>query len=61
MCVHLLRWMYVCFGCVFAGVCRIYGNVICVLMSFTGAGDSDVYMLKIVGERTPPCGTPVSN
>ena len=33
-------------------------------MSFTGAcgvGVSDVYMLKSVGDRTPPCGTPFLN
>ena len=24
-----------------------------------GVGMSDVYMLKSVGDRTPPCGTPV--
>ena len=32
--------------------------------SFTGAqgcGMSEVYMLNRVGERTPPCGTPVLN
>ena len=34
------------------------------IVSFTGAcgvGVSDVYMLKSVGDRTPPCGTPFSN
>ena len=33
-------------------------------MSFTGAcgvGVSYVYMLNNVGDRTPPCGTPVLN
>ena len=33
-------------------------------VSYSGAGDcgmSDVYMLKNVGERTPPLGTPVLN
>ena len=33
-----------------------------LVVSFTGAcgvGVSEVYMLKIVGDRTPPCGTPV--
>ena len=33
-------------------------------MSFTGAcgvGVSDVYTLKSVGDRTPPCGTPFLN
>ena len=33
-------------------------------MSISGAcgvGVSDVYMLKSVGDRTPPCGTPVLN
>ena len=33
-------------------------------MSFPGAcgvGVSDMYMLKSVGDRTPPCGTPVLN
>ena len=33
-------------------------------MSFTGAcgvGVSDVYMLKSVGDSTPPCGTPLLN
>ena len=32
-----------------------------LVVSFTGAcgvGVSDVYMLKSVGDRTPPCGTP---
>ena len=32
-----------------------------LVVSFTGAcgvGVSDVYMLKRVGDRTPPCGTP---
>ena len=31
------------------------------VVSFTGAcgvGVSDVYMLNIVGDRTPPCGRP---
>ena len=34
------------------------------VVSFTGAcgvGVSDVYMLKSVGDRTPPCGTPFLN
>ena len=34
------------------------------VVSFTGAygvGVSDVYMLNNVGDRTPPCGTPVLN
>ena len=34
------------------------------VVSFTGAcdvGGSDVYMLKSVGDRTPPCGTPFLN
>ena len=26
-----------------------------------GGGKSEVYMLNSVGERTPPCGTPVLN
>ena len=33
-------------------------------VSFTGAcgvGVSDVYMLKSVGDSTPPCGTPFLN
>ena len=32
------------------------------IVSFTvvcGVGVSDVYMLNNVGDRTPPCGTPV--
>ena len=35
-----------------------------LVVSFTGAcgvGVSDVYMLKRVGDRTPPCGTPFLN
>ena len=34
------------------------------VVSFTdvcGVGVSDVYMLNSVGDRTPPCGTPVLN
>ena len=34
------------------------------VVSFTGAcgvGVSDVYMLKSLGDRTPPCGTPFLN
>ena len=34
------------------------------VVSFTGAcgvGVSDVYMLKSVGDSTPPCGTPFLN
>ena len=34
------------------------------VMRFTGACGfvvSDVYMLNNVGDRTPPCGTPVMN
>ena len=34
------------------------------VVSFIGAcsvGVSDVYMLKSVGDRTPPCGTPFLN
>ena len=34
------------------------------VVSFTGAclvGVSDVFILKSVGDRTPPCGTPVLN
>ena len=33
-------------------------------MSFTGVsgvGMSDIYMFNSVGNRTPPCGTPVLN
>ena len=29
------------------------------LMFCGGSGMSDMYMLKSIGERTPPCGTPV--
>ena len=45
-------------------VCFCYGDVVCVGRYFTGAcgvGVSDVYMLKSVGDRTPPCGTPFLN
>ena len=48
----------------FAGVCRYYGNVICVWSEFTGAGSCgmvNVHMLKNVDERAPPCETPVLN
>ena len=31
------------------------------VVSFIGAGMSDVYMLSSVSDRTPPCGTPVLN
>ena len=30
-------------------------------MCLGGGGMSEVYMLKSVGKRTPPCGTPVLN
>ena len=54
-------------------VCLCYVISLCVdvmvmssayVVSFTGAcgvGVSDVYMLKSVGDSTPPCGTPFLN
>ena len=33
--------------------------VMSVMLLFCGVGTSTVYMLKSVGDRTPPCGTPV--
>ena len=33
--------------------------VMSVMLLFCGVGMSAVYMLKSVGDRTPPCGTPV--
>ena len=39
-------------------------DVVCICRQFTGAcgvAVSDVYMLKSVGDRTPPCGTPFLN
>ena len=38
-----------------------FGASFAYVVSFIGAcgvGVSDVYMLKSVGDRTPPCGTP---
>ena len=32
-----------------------------VLLGACGVGVSDVYMLKSVGDRTPPCETPFLN
>ena len=54
----------VCFSYVYVVVCRCYGDVVCIAVSFTGAcgvGVSDVYMLKSVGDSTPPGGTPLLN
>ena len=41
-------------------MCRCDGDVICVGHG-GGGGMSAVHMLNSVGERTPPCGTPVLN
>ena len=35
--------------------------VMSYVVSFTGVCMSDVYMLNSVGDRTPPCCTPVLN
>ena len=65
-CVH--TWMLYKYGCrcvfaVFKFLC-----VVKVVMSFAyvmscvcGGGMSEVYVLKSVGERTPPCGMPDLN
>ena len=45
-------------------MCRCDGDVFCVghdLNRCSGGDMSAVYMLNSVGERTPPCGTPVLN
>ena len=67
-CVH--TWMLFKYGCrcVFA-VCKFLCVVEMVMSSayvmscvcLGGGGMSEVYMLKNVCERTPPCGTPVLN
>ena len=31
------------------------------VVSFTGVGMSDAYMLKRMGDQTPPCGIPLLN
>ena len=57
-------WLYVFLGCTHACMCRCDGDVICVdhdLNWCSCRGMSAVYMLNSVGERTPPCGTPVLN
>ena len=60
MYVWLCVYVFLC--CTRACVCRCDGNVICVghdLNCALGGGMSAVYMLNSVGERTPPCVTPV--
>ena len=57
-------WLYVFLRCTRTCVCRCDGDVICVdhdLNWCFGGVMSAVYMLNSVGERRPPCGTPVLN
>ena len=48
--VCILLWvLYIVMSSAYVIMCTFSG----------GCGMSDVYMLKSVGDRTPPCGTPV--
>lgn len=43
-------------------VCIVRSSAYMVIVVFCGGcGRSEVYMLKSIGDRTPPCGTPVLN
>ena len=66
-----VEWVSSCRCCVFVSVVHpvaILSAVFCVIGSLLmfvsgacGVGVSDVYMLKSVGDSTPPCGTPFLN
>ena len=51
-------WAVSGFVCV-ASIVMSSAYVMRVILSCWGVGISDMYMLKSVGDRTPPCGTPV--
>ena len=65
-CVQLCICCKYCCTCVCAVVMLVWVERMVMssayVMVFTfggGEGRSDMYMLNSVGERTPPCGTPV--
>ena len=53
--------MHLLLDCIFVRVGGENCDVICICNEFilllSGVGMSDVYILKSVGESTPPCGT----
>ena len=57
----MLVWLYIFLGCTCECVCRCDGDmvmVICVCHDL----NRWLYVCSVnVGERTPPCGTPVLN
>ena len=67
VCLHVSMYVFPVgiIGCLLLlSLCRCVLMSSAYVVSFTGAcgvGVSDVYMLKIVCDRTPPCGTPVLN
>ena len=61
ICVHVCiscryDWMFA-----FAIFMSLGVDVVCVGCQFYWRGVSDMYMLKSVGDSTPPCGTPFLN
>lgn len=59
LCRYCCTWACACCGLLCVDSTVMSSAYVMVFTFAGGSGRSDMYMLKSVGERTPPCGTPV--